>query len=44
MKAATSTRYTTRHPRLTIAAVLVLCLFADRLADVAARLILGVLK
>lgn len=40
----TSTRYTTRYPRLTIAAVLVLCVFADRLADVGAVLILGALQ
>lgn len=44
MTAATSARYTTRYPRLTIAAVLVLGIFADPLADVAARLVLGVLK
>jgi hypothetical protein len=40
----TSIRYTTRYPRLTIAAVLVLIVCADRLADAGAVLILGALQ
>jgi hypothetical protein len=40
----TSARYTTRYPRLTIAAVLALYAFAEPLADVGAVLILGALQ